>query len=100
MNQGLGYRVQGVRDTQMEDVLLPHGGRVARGSGNVCHHLSLAMTLDTWLEAAKQDADRRGLPGLKPLLEALAKATATLRGADWTPDARGEAGHAQTRDAR
>ena len=57
------------------------------------------MTLDTWLEAALRDADRRGLPALKPLLEALAKATAVLRNADWNTDARGEVEQAQERDA-
>lgn len=40
------------------------------------------MTVDTWLEAACADADRRGLPALKPLLETLARSTATLRRAD------------------
>ena len=40
------------------------------------------MTTDAWLEAACRDADRRGLPQLKPLLESLARATAALREAD------------------
>jgi hypothetical protein len=39
---------------------------------------------------ATQDADRRGLPELKPLLEALAKATSALRSADWNDDASGD----------
>ena len=47
------------------------------------------MTIETWLEAATQDADRRGLPALKPLLEALAKSTSALRAADWNADASG-----------
>jgi hypothetical protein len=47
------------------------------------------MTVKSWLDAAIQDADRRGLPALKPLLEALAKATAALRSADWNADASG-----------
>ena len=38
---------------------------------------------DDWLRAAQVDADRRGLPGLKPLLAALADATLALRGAPW-----------------
>ena len=38
---------------------------------------------DEWLQAAQADADRRGLPGLKPLLAALADATRALRGAPW-----------------
>lgn len=41
------------------------------------------MTIDAWLEAAAADADARGLPALKPLLEALARATAALRQADF-----------------
>jgi hypothetical protein len=41
------------------------------------------MTIDQWLQAALADADRRGLPGLKPVLEALAKATKALRAADF-----------------
>jgi hypothetical protein len=41
------------------------------------------MTIDAWLEAAQADADRRGLPELKPLLEALGRATTALRAADF-----------------
>ena len=48
------------------------------------------MTLKTWLEMAIQDAERRGLPELKPLLEGLAKATSLLRSADWNADAAGD----------
>lgn len=40
------------------------------------------MTPDAWLKAACEDADERGLPELKPLLEALARAMAALRDAD------------------
>jgi hypothetical protein len=40
------------------------------------------VTVDTWLQAALADAERRGLPELKPLLEALAQATRALRDAD------------------
>ena len=40
------------------------------------------MTVDDWLKAACQDAERRGLPELKPLLENLARATVALREAD------------------
>jgi hypothetical protein len=47
------------------------------------------MTVDSWLQAALADAERRGLPDLKPLLETLARATAVLRGADWNDDAEG-----------
>lgn len=45
------------------------------------------MTIKTWLDNATQDAERRGLPDLKPLLEALARATSALRTADWNVDA-------------
>jgi hypothetical protein len=48
------------------------------------------MTIETWLDMATSDAERRGLPELKPLLEALAKATSALRAADWNADASGE----------
>lgn len=40
------------------------------------------MQIDAWLAAACADADRRGLPGLKPLLETLARSTEALRQAD------------------
>jgi len=45
------------------------------------------MTIDEWLEAAIADAERRGLPELKPILETLARATRALRGADFNDDA-------------
>jgi hypothetical protein len=44
------------------------------------------MTIDTWLDHATADAAARGLPGLRPLLEALAGAMAALRDADWNDD--------------
>lgn len=47
------------------------------------------MTLERWLEAATADAERRGLTSLAPLLEALGKATAALRAADWNDPADG-----------
>ena len=37
------------------------------------------MTVESWLNAAVADAERRGLPELKPILETLARATAALR---------------------
>lgn len=40
------------------------------------------MTVESWLAAAIADAERRGLPALRPLLETLARATAALRAAD------------------
>jgi hypothetical protein len=49
------------------------------------------MSVDQWLQAALADADRRGLPALKPVLEALARATKALRGADFNDDASGRA---------
>ena len=52
------------------------------------------MTIKTWLELATHDAERRGLPALRPLLEALARSTAALRMADWNDDATGGAGPA------
>jgi hypothetical protein len=45
-----------------------------------------------WLEDAIADAERRGLPELRPLLESLAQATGALRAADWNEDASGAAG--------
>ncbi|MCH7750146.1 MAG: hypothetical protein IH939_18845 [Acidobacteria bacterium] len=47
------------------------------------------MTPDDWLVAAKTDADRRGLPELKPLLDALNDATRALRAASWNRHAAG-----------
>lgn len=41
------------------------------------------MTIDAWLHAAVADAERRGLPGLKAILETLARATRALRAADF-----------------
>ena len=40
------------------------------------------MTIDDWLRAACDDAEKRGLPELKPLLETLARSMAALRDAD------------------
>jgi hypothetical protein len=48
------------------------------------------MTVDEWLERALADADRRRLPDLKPLLEALARATRALRAADFNDNADGQ----------
>jgi hypothetical protein len=39
--------------------------------------------IDTWLSAAIADAERRGLPQLRPLLEGLAQSTRQLRAAEW-----------------
>ena len=52
------------------------------------------MTVDSWLQTVIADAERRSLPDLKPLLEALALATKLLRDADWNDDATGRSeGH-------
>ena len=40
------------------------------------------MDIPAWLSHACADADARGLPELKPLLEALARSTQALRDAD------------------
>ena len=40
------------------------------------------MTVESWLAAAIADAERRGLTGLKPILETLARSTSALREAD------------------
>ena len=45
------------------------------------------MTVKDWLEGAIRDAERRGLPELRPLLEGLARSTQALRSADWNDDA-------------
>jgi hypothetical protein len=47
------------------------------------------MTIDAWRRSAIADAERRGVPELVPLLEALARATATLRDADFNDRADG-----------
>ena len=39
--------------------------------------------IDAWLRSAIADAERRGLPELKPLLEGLARSTRQLRAAEW-----------------
>jgi hypothetical protein len=52
------------------------------------------MTIESWLQAALADAEKRGLPELKPLLEGLARSTRTLRGADFNDDAAGPKGPA------
>jgi hypothetical protein len=46
----------------------------------------MSQMIDAWLAAACADAERRGLPELKPLLESLARSTAALRAADATND--------------
>lgn len=48
------------------------------------------MDLDALVAAAMADADRRGLPALKPLLEPMARSTRALRAADWRDHADGQ----------
>jgi hypothetical protein len=45
------------------------------------------MTLDDWMNSAAADADRRRLPALKPLLEALGRSLQALRASDVNDDA-------------
>lgn len=47
------------------------------------------MTPEDWLESARADAERRGLPDLGAALEGLARAAGGLREADWNDDASG-----------
>ena len=47
------------------------------------------MTIEVWLRTAITDAEGRGLPEIKPMLETLARATAVLRSADFNDDATG-----------
>jgi hypothetical protein len=58
------------------------------------------MTVEAWLDAAIRDAEHRGLPELKPLLEALARATSALRAVDWDVDAGTDVNPHQGPDAR
>ena len=58
------------------------------------------MTVKSWLENAIHDAERRGLAGMRPLLEGLARSTSALRTADWNFDATGEHEEPQPPDAR
>lgn len=58
------------------------------------------MRIEDWLTAACADAERRGLPELKPLLESLARSTAGLRAADETIVADDTGLPRETRDER
>ncbi|HEY7287263.1 MAG TPA: hypothetical protein VH497_17560 [Vicinamibacterales bacterium] len=55
------------------------------------------MTVNDWLQSAIADANRRNLPELKAVLEALARATTTLRAADFNDDAAAPGGPAPPR---
>jgi hypothetical protein len=52
------------------------------------------------LEKALQDAERRNLPALKPLLDALARSMSTLRTADWNEDVGGSVRDTRPADDR
>ncbi len=62
------------------------------------------MTIATWLETAQADAERRGLPELSRMLEALARSIEIVRAADWnerepgTIGTHGPAGNARQED--
>jgi hypothetical protein len=58
------------------------------------------VTIKAWLDNVVQDAERRGLPALKPLLETLARSTSALRTAEWNDDATGAHEPAAGPDAR
>jgi hypothetical protein len=58
------------------------------------------MDIDAWLAAAVADAEKRGLPELKPLLESVANSTGALRKADWTDRADGGQGPRPARGAK
>lgn len=58
------------------------------------------LTIKTWLDSAVQDAERRGLGTLRPLLETLARSTSALRSADWNDDATGQLERVHPADAR
>jgi hypothetical protein len=51
--------------------------------------LKVLMTPEDWLESARADAHRRGLPDLGAALEGLALAAGVLRAADWNDEAAG-----------
>jgi hypothetical protein len=44
---------------------------------------AIGTAVGRWLRAAVEDAERRGLPELTPLIEGLAESTIALRKADW-----------------
>ena len=48
------------------------------------------MNIENWLRNAVADAEKRGLPELKPLLEGLAHAIRILRAADFNDNAAGQ----------
>ena len=47
------------------------------------------MTIESWLQTSIADAESRGIPELRALLEGLAQATRALRAAGFVPPASG-----------
>ena len=58
------------------------------------------MTIKAWLDTAIQDAERKNLAALRPMLEALARSTSALRSADWNSDASDQQHPTSTPDGR
>jgi hypothetical protein len=52
-----------------------------------------SMSVDEWLKAAIADAERRGMPELKPILESMANAARALRDAGVGGQANGPTEH-------
>ncbi len=59
-------------------------------AGHTIPVVTIQDPIHLWLADALADAERRGLPELKPLLENLARATGQLRRADWNEEASGQ----------
>ena len=51
------------------------------------------VSVDEWLKAAVADAERRGMPEMKPILESLASAARALREAGLGGQANGPTEH-------
>jgi hypothetical protein len=71
---------------------MPHDGQLTIAIAD-------SVTIKAWLDSAVQDAERRGLAALRPLLESLAQSTSALRIADWNGDASAEPADPKGRDA-
>jgi hypothetical protein len=63
------------QNTERVDVVVPDATSL-RTQATIAN-----MTVNDWLKAAIADAEKRGLPELKPLLEGLATSTQALRDA-------------------
>jgi|WetSurMetagenome_2_1015567.scaffolds.fasta_scaffold676770_2 hypothetical protein len=55
----------------------------------------IRLAVGAWLRRALEDAERRGMPELKPLLESLAESTVSLRKAEWNEQVASPAGAAE-----